>query len=300
MSYAYFGGCKIPYYLKHYETATRAVLHHLDIRLNDMEFNCCGYPVRHRDETASIFSAARNLALAARTRNDILTPCQCCFGHLKYARFRLQKDASLRQMANRHLAAEGLEWRPDVDVHHLLSVLFHDVTAGAIAERVRRPLDGLKIAAHYGCHALRPGHITGFDNPLAPTLFETLVNATGAESIAWSKRLECCGNPLWGKNDPLALHLMTQKIDNAFEAGADAICTACTHCQIQFESVRRGQPRQQKPEDTRPAILYIHLLGWSLGLTEPELGWDKTDRIRQLMMSASHHPPLTRSEEAVS
>jgi len=38
-------------------------------------------------------------------------------------------------------------------------------------------------------------------------LFDELVMATGAESLAWPLKLECCGAPLLGVNDGLALEL---------------------------------------------------------------------------------------------
>ncbi|MGD9187656.1 MAG: heterodisulfide reductase-related iron-sulfur binding cluster, partial [Desulfobacteraceae bacterium] len=61
------------------------------------------------------------------------------------------------------------------------------------------PLTNLRVAAHYGCHALRPANITGFDNPLTPTIFERLIEATGASIADWPLRLDCCGHPLWKK-----------------------------------------------------------------------------------------------------
>ena len=64
MNYAFFIGCKIPYYVPHYETAVREVCGELNIGLTDVEFNCCGYPMRHFDFFSSVLAAARNLALA--------------------------------------------------------------------------------------------------------------------------------------------------------------------------------------------------------------------------------------------
>jgi len=273
MTYAFFGGCKIPQYLKQYEIATRAVLKKFDIPLVDMEFNCCGYPVRHQDETAAIFAAARNMALANRKGLPIMTPCQCCFGQLKLAAYRLKKDAMLRKTINTHLSAEGLTWDADLEICHLLSVLYHDIGPALIKTKRKKSLKGIKLAAHYGCHALRPGHITRFDNPLAPTIFEELITATGAESVQWHRRLECCGNPLWEKNNLLSLYLMKKKIESAVESGAQAICTACTYCQIQFDTVRPNEWNANTNIPQIPALLYIQILGSSLGLSDAELGW---------------------------
>ncbi len=70
MNYAVFWGCKIPFYLPQYELSVRAVLNVLGIKLTDMEFNCCGYPIRHDSFEASVFSGARNIALALKNNNQ--------------------------------------------------------------------------------------------------------------------------------------------------------------------------------------------------------------------------------------
>ena len=83
MRFAFFPGCKIPFYLKEYGLATRSVLAALDVQIEEMEFTCCGYPVRHLNFESFILSAARNLALAENKGLTVLTPCKCCFGSLK-------------------------------------------------------------------------------------------------------------------------------------------------------------------------------------------------------------------------
>ena len=49
MSYSYFAGCKIPYYLPEYGSSTLSLLNRFGIEIQDLEFNCCGYPVRDID-----------------------------------------------------------------------------------------------------------------------------------------------------------------------------------------------------------------------------------------------------------
>jgi heterodisulfide reductase subunit B len=272
MKFAWFPGCKIPHYQPQYELSTRAVLDALGIRLAHIEFNCCGYPIRHQNFKASVLSAARNMAIANQHHQTILTPCKCCYGNLKHGQYWMKHHQGLRHEITRILAEEGLKWDDGIRVVHLLSVLAHDVKPEMIRARVNHPLTGLKVAAHYGCHALRPGNVTRFDDPLAPTIFEKLVDITGAESINWPLRLECCGNPLWEKNNRLSIRLMNRKLRDAAQSGADIICTACTYCQIQFDTVQAGLLEKDRPKSTLPAILYPQLLGLSLGLNQDVLG----------------------------
>jgi heterodisulfide reductase subunit B len=268
--YLYFPGCKINRFLPQYGRATLEVLDALGIELIQMELNCCGYPVRHENFLASMTAAARNLALAAAKGSALVTPCQCCYGNLKHADHWLGQRADLRQQVNSLLAKEGLAWRSDVPIRHLLTVLQEDVGLKTLKDHVRRPLTGLAVAAHYGCHALRPGNITQFDNPLAPTIFEQLIEATSATAVQWPLRLECCGHPLWQKDDRFSLALMQRKLDDARQAGAQVLATACTYCQLQFDTVQQAHASPGKA--LLPAVLYPQLLGVAMGMPEESLG----------------------------
>ena len=265
MKFAYFPGCKIPYYLPQYGQSVRAVLTALGVQLVQFEFDCCGYPVRHQSATAAIYSAAKVMALAQTRQLPLLTPCMCCFGNLKHAEYRLLKESRLRRAINELLATDQLHWSPGIVIRHLLTVLERDVGLKTIHSKITKPLKGLRGAAHYGCHGLRPSDVVQLENAAAPTVFERLIRITGAQSVDWPMRLSCCGNPLWGKNPKLSLALMQQKIDDALAVGAQFICTACTYCQIQFDSVRASQPDQAPHKKNLPAVPYTQLLGRSLG-----------------------------------
>jgi heterodisulfide reductase subunit B len=272
MRLLYFPGCKLDSHLPAYDLATRAVLEHLSIDLVDREMNCCGYPVRHQSFAAFLCSAARNLALAEAEGLAIVTPCKCCFGSYQHARHWLRRKPALRRQINAHLAEEGLRWEDRSEVFHLLSLLHNQVGTSALKAQVRKPLTGVRVAAHYGCHALRPAEITAFDNPTAPRIFETLVAATGASPVPWSRRTECCGHPLWKQNPRISLALMEKKLVSAREAGADCLCSACTHCQLQFDGVRRQHPEADPTEGKLSAIVFPQLLGLAMGLPPEWLG----------------------------
>lgn len=273
--YAHFTGCKIPHHLPQYGTAVEEVCGALGIGLERLEFNCCGWPVRHESELASIFSAARNFALAAEAGLSIMTPCKCCFGNLKYAQHRLAADPELARRVDALLAAEGLALAGAVEVVHFLTVLDRDIGARVLRERVSAPLAGVKVACHYGCHALRPGNVTGFDDPLAPTIFERLVGALGAEPVPWDLRLECCGHPLRGRDKVISNALMRKKLENADQAGAHVVATGCTYCQMQFDYERAALPADDPLRTTPPAVLAAQLAGMALELDASLTGLDK-------------------------
>jgi len=273
MKFALFLGCTVPARLKQYESSSRAVLGKLGVELVDIrKFNCCGYPIRNSHFKAALLSAARNLALAERENLNIVVLCKCGYGMLKHAEHHMKENPTLRGEINTTLTTEGLAFEGGIAIKHLLSVLYHDVGVEAIREKITRPYRELKIATHYGCHALRPSEIVQFDDPVNPTLFDKLVEATGAKSIDWRARLDCCGAPLFGTNDDLSMDLAEKKLLSARESGADYICVGCPYCHIQFDTVQRMISSKRGRSHLLPSILYPQLLGLSLGIDSEPLG----------------------------
>lgn len=273
-TFAIFLGCNIPVRLEQYETSSRAVLGQLGVKLVDIpEFNCCGYPLRNIDRNAFVLSSARNLALAERQNLDLLCLCQCGYGTFCMADHLLKTENALRDSVNRILSKEGLEYTGKIWIKHLLSVLFHDVGPEALEQHITRKFKNLKIAAHYGCHALRPSNITQFDNPVAPVIFDRLIEITGAESIDYPAKLDCCGAPLLGTHNRLSLDFAEKKLVDAEKAGAQYLASACPFCQIQFDTVPRRIGFERGPDyPPLSSVLYPQLLGLSMGLDEKILG----------------------------
>lgn len=276
IKYALFLGCNIPARVSWYEDSSRAVLKNLGVELIEIRgFNCCGYPLKNIDQKAYILSAAKNLALAENQGLNILTLCKCCFGSLKKVECLLKEDSTLRQDVNHTLADIGLKYEGNIAVKHFLSVLYHDVGIGAIKNRLSGSYKDLRIATHYGCHALRPSRITQFDNPIAPTIFDELVEITGAVSVDWSQKLECCGAPLTGINDDISISLTKKKVLDAKKSGADYLCTACPFCHLQFDTVQKKVASNDGNSEHLASVLYSQLLGLCMGIDQETLGISK-------------------------
>jgi heterodisulfide reductase subunit B len=273
MKFALFIGCNIPARVQQYELSARAVLDKLDIDVVDIrEFNCCGYPMRNADFNTYLLFSARNLALAQKQGLNLMTLCKCCYGSLKKAAHLLKEDKHLRDAVNTFLSKEGLAYNGNCQVTHFLAVLHKDFGLGALKEKIGRKYKGLNIATHYGCHALRPSEIMQFDNPAAPVLFDELVTVTGAKSVAWPLKLDCCGAPLMGINDKLSMDLTNKKLADGRQAGADYLCSACPWCQLQFDAVQQMIASNSGGNHELPSILYPQLLGLGMGIGEKALG----------------------------
>jgi len=272
MKYALFLGCNIPARVVQYETAARAVMRKLGVQLVDnRDFKCCGYPVRNLDQKAFLLSASENLARAEKLGLNIMALCKCCFGSLKEAESFLKEDGDLQEEIKHALAQKGLQYEGKFEVKHFLSVLYHDVGLDEIKSNVSQSYKGLKIATHYGCHALRPSKVTQFDDPVAPSLFDKLVEVTGAQSIDYKSKLECCGAPVLGVNDGLSMDITAKKLTNGKKAGADYLCAACPYCQLQFDHVQ-NMMMSQNGNEALASIVYPQLLGLCMGIDEDTLG----------------------------
>ncbi len=272
MKYALFLGCNIPARVVQYETAARAVMRQVGIQLVDIrDFKCCGYPVRNLNQKAFLLSASENLAWAEKFGLNIMTLCKCCFGSLKEAEHFLKEDGELQEEIKKLLAEKGMKYEGKAEVKHFLSVLYHDVGLDTLERNISNTYKGLKIATHYGCHALRPSDVTQFDDPVAPSIFDKLVEVTGAESVDYLGKLECCGAPVMGVNDDLSMNLTEKKLANGKKAGADYLCAACPYCHLQFDNVQKMMISQNGSEPLA-SIIYPQLLGLCMGIDEKSLG----------------------------
>jgi heterodisulfide reductase subunit B len=273
MRFALFQGCNIPARVSQYADATRAICGKLDIELVELEaFNCCGYPARNIDQRAFLLSAAKNLAAAEAKQMDMLVMCKCCYGALKSAEYLLDGNPSLKNEINSILTQDKLKYEGRIQINHLLTVLHRDVGNDRLVSNISRTYSGLQIAVSYGCHALRPSRITSFDDPVSPKIFDELVELTGAFSVDWTRKLDCCGAPLTGINDQLAMVMAAKKIASAREAGAHYLCTACPYTHLQFDRVQQQIASDSQNWESVPPILYPQLLGLCLGIDETTLG----------------------------
>ncbi len=272
MKFAFFQGCNIPVRIEQYAASTEAVLESFGIGLEKIpEFNCCGYPVRNVDEKAYIVPSVRNMAIAEKAGLDILVICNCCFASLMKAKNVLDRDQALKDEVNAMLAKEGLNYSGTTRIRHYLAVLHEDVGCEAIRKKAVNVCKGLKLSVIHGCHILRPREITRFDDSFVPRITEDLVATTGATSLDWRGKMECCGAALAGLNDELSRTLLQEKISGAQQAGADFATPICSYCHLQFDTTQKHMTGESG-KTVLPVLLFPQLLGLCLGIDEGRLG----------------------------
>jgi heterodisulfide reductase subunit B len=283
--YALFLGCTIPARQPNYELSARKSLEKLGIELVDLANMtcCCPPPVQSIDLETSLAVAAYNISLAEEANLGIVTLCSGCFESLAMANTMLKKDEELKSRINLILSKAGKEFQGNKEVKHLLQVLTQDVGINRVKKSVSKPLSNLKVAAFYGCHALRPSELLEFDDPERPSILENLIEAIGAKNVEYKNKLKCCGGLLRGFSDELALDLAREKLVNTSKAGADCIATLCPFCFVALDIGQIQIRGKLKENYDMPVLHYSELLALALGVDPKELALEthkiKTDKV---------------------
>jgi heterodisulfide reductase subunit B len=269
MSYVFYPGCSLEGTAKDFHASTVAVAKALGIEMPELEgWICCGSTAAHQtDPLLALALPARNLA-AARGRT-VAVCCAACYSRLKAANHEISKDPEVRR---RVADVIGADYDGLTPVRHFLEILARDVGAKKIAQRITRPLAGLKVVSYYGCLLSRPPEVTGFDDAENPTLMDQIVTAAGAEALDWPHKTECCGASYSITDVSIVMSLTREILSMARAAGADCIVTACPLCQINLDMRQKDIEKKFGETYGLPVFYFTQLLGLAMGLKPKELG----------------------------
>jgi heterodisulfide reductase subunit B len=285
LRYALFLGCTIPVRALNYEISARKVADKLQIKLIDInEFNCCGFPLKSVDRDTFLLMATKNLSLAEEKGLNICCLCSACTSVLTEVNKELKEDKGLMKKINRGLSVLGRKYEGGVKVRHFLGILYKDIGPDRIREDLKVDLSKFNLAAHYGCHYLKPSEIyEGFDDPENPETLDKLIEITGAKSIFYEDKGVCCGGGILGIDELTALKIAKGKLDHIKSAKADAICLVCPFCSIMYEGSQKRIERQFEVEYNLPVLYYPQILGLALGISQDQLGF-KINRVKPKKM----------------
>jgi len=271
MKYAYYPGCSLRGTGRAYEESLLAVFRALDVAIQELnDWNCCGATTYLSiDELTSYALAARNLALAARDRLDIIAPCAACYLVLNKTQRYIHDYPDIQLVVTRALDAIGLKYDDRVRVRHPLDIFLNEIGVKAIASRVTRSLKGLKVAPYYGCQIVRP--YATFDDQRNPTSMDRLLEACGAEIIPYSLKTRCCGGSQKGTLPEVGLYLINYLVEEAQMNGADVIATVCPLCQFNLECFQKEASSEQNPLST-PVLYFTQLMALALGASSATIG----------------------------
>jgi len=280
-SYAFFLGCIAPNRYPGCEASAIKTSAKLGIELLPLKgASCCPAPGAFGAVDLRVWyaMAARNICLAEEMGKDIALICNGCYKSIYEVNEKLKENDELRDGANEVLAEADMEFKGSIDVWHLIELYKDEKICGVdkVRDSVVRPLSGVKVAPHYGCHLLKPKTERHFGDTENPMWFEALIDALGCESVQYKNKMQCCGagGGVRGYDILHSLDITNEKMINMSEVGADAITEFCPFCQLQFD---RGQIEIQENFGQTyniPVLHYNELLGLAQGMSPQDLALD--------------------------
>ena len=273
-TYPYYPGCGLSDggFGKAFDWSIREVNKVLGLEFKELpDWNCCGtVPYDTLHEKASFGVCARNLALAEQIGGDLVAPCSSCYVFLSRTNEYIHKYPRIKREVDEALAAGGLSYGGKVKVRKVLDVYVNDVGYEAIGAKVKKSLEGLKVACYYGCQEVRP--IFGRDHPEFPRYMDRLVKALGATPVNFALKSRCCGGSLIISEEDASLELIKKLLDSAAAGGADVMITGCPLCQLNVDAYQTLVNKKYKTDYKMPVLFFTQLMGVAYGLGEKELG----------------------------
>lgn len=273
MKFAFYPGCIVQSEQYAYEISARQIFPKLGVQLIDVEgFSCCGYPLKNISVSAWFYLSARNLALAEKLGLDIFPLCNGCNLSFREVKYYLEEDNELKERVNSLLLMEGLRYTGNAKSLHILEVMRNVVGVDKIKTAVKMPLEGLKLGAHYGCHALRPSKLGMPDDSEDPHSLEELIEALGAATDDYPERLDCCGQGLAMTTGKTALAISGLKLKAIQDRGFDGVVTICPFCMKMLDAKQNAIKVSTQQKDINvPVVYYTQLLGLAMGIKVEKL-----------------------------
>jgi succinate dehydrogenase / fumarate reductase, cytochrome b subunit len=275
MKVAYYKGCLASLSAKELDISTQALAPKVGLELEELDaVTCCGAGDIHEAEPDYYLHLnARILAYAEATGSDLLmTVCNVCTLNLRQANFALQNDEALLARVNLNLEAVGAPtYSGAVEVKHLLWLIAEGDGFERLQAVAHKGLKGLKVAPFYGCQILRPSKLLGFEDPDRPHSLEAIIEACGGEAIDYPAKIKCCGFPIIQAREETALAELIQPLEQASEAGADAMVTPCPLCHLSLDAWQSKLKAATGKDFQLPILHLSQLIGVAAGLEDSEL-----------------------------
>jgi heterodisulfide reductase subunit B len=269
---AYYPGCSLTGMASEYDKSSRLICKHLGINLQEIkDWNCCGATSAHSlNHGLDVSLSARNLDLVKNMNLDHVTsPCPGCFSRLKGASHELKNNPEIRKTVEGLL---GNSAPVEPEVSSLVQLIVEKYTMDDIARHVVKPLEGLKLAAYYGCLLTRPKEIVGFDDPELPVSLDNMMQSIGAETVVWGYKAECCGGGFSMSDTDIVVDLTAKILRSAYESGAEAIVVACPLCQTNLDTRQKEISEKDGINYNLPIIYFTQLMGIAYGYKASALG----------------------------
>jgi heterodisulfide reductase subunit B len=184
----------------------------------------------------------------------------------------LERDKDAFERVNSVLNQINIEYKGTSDVLHFVELFVQDEIMSRIKDNIIKPLDNLNIAAHYGCHLIRPSEILQFDDPERPESMDKIINLLGAKTVAFASKLECCGYCA-RLNDDIGMKLVKEKVVDLknLEKMVDTMVAVCPACVSQYDKKERLLDRDTEVDMDIPILYLPELMAIAFGIDTEKL-----------------------------
>jgi len=273
MDYLYFPGCTLYTKAKNFDQTARDCSRLLGFELKELSnWTCCGatFPLA-TDNLMALLPPSRILANAREAGTVLTTLCAVCFNVLKRTNRLIQGDGEKREKINNFIEKN---YQGDLRILHYLEILKQDIGFSQIKEKVRKPLEGLKAAAYYGCMLLRPFEEMEFDDKENPTIFENFLETLGATAVNFPYKIECCGSFQSVGSPDIATECSYKILISAIKNGAEAMVSTCPMCTFNLDHKQSDIKQKYLDFKSVPVFYFTQLLGIALGFDYRTLGFE--------------------------
>ena len=227
---ALFSGCLQDFvYPEQLEAAVRMLAERNVAMEFPMDQSCCGLPVEMMGEKQASVDVARQniLALPTGEVDAIVTLCASCANHLKNGYLNIfENDPAMAPKARRF--AEKVQ---------PFSVFFNEVMS---SDPQSLPANDQKCTYHAPCHLCR-----GLGVRQEP---HDLIARAGFEFVPAEEEETCCGfgGTYSSKFPKISAEILSRKLDDARQTGADVLVTECPGCIMQLRGGAKKRGDQLK------------------------------------------------------
>jgi len=274
MKLAYYPGCSLEGSGIEYGMSMERTAEILGIELIELDdWNCCGATSGHStDKLLSLALPARNLAIAEEIGLPMLAPCAACYSRHRATEHTVKHDEKMRETIA-HVIDKDIKGTSET--LSILDVLANHIGVDKIAEKVTKPLLGMKAVCYYGCLLVRPEEYTGFDDPEDPQTMDVVLKALGAEALDWAYKTECCGASLLTSRPEVGNTMLYEVLRNAQEVGAECIVTACPLCGMNLDMRQGAGEKVGNTKFGLPVYYITELLALAAGESRQAVGIDR-------------------------
>ncbi|MCD6276446.1 MAG: CoB--CoM heterodisulfide reductase iron-sulfur subunit B family protein [Thermoplasmata archaeon] len=268
----FYPGCTLKGVAKNLEDSTLATARELGYEFVELpNWTCCGavYGLA-QDSVKFTIANVRNLIRAQEYAEEIgdnrlVAVCSMCYNNLRRAHLDVMRNRDKLKTLNIFMDEEP-DYKGEIKVQHYLTFL-KEYGFDEIAERVKKPLKGLKVAPYYGCLLLRPEEVA-IDDREDPNILENLLETLGAEVVDYPLKNECCGSYHTVDKREFVAERTYKLVSVAKEVDADVIATSCPLCFFNLDRRQEIAAAKHHGFEKMPIVYFTQLMALAFGIND--------------------------------